>query len=341
MKRLFNRRVLVRAFAALIILGVLLVVIENWTGTRALAAVNEQLQAEGETLDFTALLPQPLTDERNFCAIEPLAGLKDSKQKPVEALKGLDWTILSVEGMGSIRSASAPDLKPSMAHLAAKGMGKEDASPAEMLAVLDAAHPVLKSLADAASQRPAAQFLPVIGKGRPDIKHHEIDYTHLTHAQNLAKALLYRCNFAISAGNAGDALHGILGSLRLAEAHLQEPVLLGFLVGFTIQSTTMDRVWALLHARIATESELATLQKNIARLDLLAALPQASRGELAVTAHTMAALRARPELRSSLFGGPQKGWMKHQKPHGLMTCSASFPLPASLSIPKHTCWSLA
>lgn len=292
MKRFFNRRVLVRAFAALIVITVLFVVIENWTGARALAAATEKLQAEGETLDFTALLPQPLPDEGNFCAIEPLTGLTDSNHKPAESLNALDWTVLSVEGLGSIRSASAPDLQPLIAHLAANGIGKENASPAEMLIALDAAHPVLKSLAEAASQRPAAQFLPRIGKGQPDIKHHEIDYTHLTQTQNIAKALLYRSNLAISAGNAREALNGILGSLRLAEAHLQEPVLLGLLVGSTIQAMAMDRVWALLHARIAGEPDLAILQKNIARLDLLAALLQASRGELAVTTHTGSTPRA-------------------------------------------------
>lgn len=308
MKRIFNRRVLFRTLASLITIYILFVIIENWTGPHALAAAKAKLLAEGETLDFTAIDPPPPPEAQNFCTIEPLAGIKESNNKPAEALKALDWSILHNDSLDSVKAGNAPDLKPLMDHLAAKGIGKKDASPAEMLAALDATHPVLKSLADAAPLRPAAQFIPRIGKDRPDMQHHEIDYTHFTQTQHLSKALLLRCNLAIAAGHAGDAVNCIQASLRLAEAHLQEPVLLGLLVGSTIQASTMSRVWALLHARITTEAELAILQNDIARLDLLAAMLRATRGELAVAAHTLAALRSRPETRSDLYGSRQDGF---------------------------------
>lgn len=302
MKRFFNRRVLVRILASFITLYVLFVIIENWTGPRALAAAEAKLLKEVETLDFTAILPQPPPEDQNFCAIEPLARLKDSERKPAGPLAALDWTTSHVEGLDTIPLGKAPDLKPLIANLAAKGIGKANASPDEMLAALDAAHPVLKSLANTAPQRPAAQFIPMIGEGRQNITHSELQYTHFTQTQPLSKALLLRGNLAIAAGNAVEAVKSIQASLRLAEAHLQEPVLIGLIVGSAINSSTMSRVWALLYARIASEPELATLQHEIARMDLLTALLQATRGELAVAAHTLAALRSRPELRRGLYG---------------------------------------
>jgi hypothetical protein len=74
------------------------------------------------------------------------------------------------------------------------------------------------------------------------------------------------------------------------------------LVGSTIHALTMDRVWVLLHARIASEKELSVLKQEIARLDLPAAMLQAMRGELAAAAQTLEALKSRPDLGSALFG---------------------------------------
>lgn len=298
---------IVGILVTLITLYSLFVVIENWTGPRALAAAKARLLAEGETLDFTAVVPPPPPEAQNFCAIEPLAKLKDSKRKPAESLKALDWTILHIEGLDSIPLGKAPDLKPLMEHLAAKGIGKKDSSPTEMLTALDAVHPILKTLAGVAPQRPAAQFIPMIGDGRNDITHSEIQCDHFVGSQRLSTALLLRCNLAIAAGNESEAVKCIQASLRLAEAHFQEPLLLGQLVGVAIHVRTVSRVWALLHARIASETELTTLQHDFARLDLLTELLQATRGELAVTTHSLAALRLRPELRSGLYGEHIKG----------------------------------
>lgn len=143
---------------------------------------------------------------------------------------------------------------------------------------------------------------PRIGEGRADFTLLEIKVTHFNHSQRLSQALLLRCNLAIAAGNAGEAVKCIQGSLRLAEAYLQEPVLIGLLVGSSIHASTMNRVWALLQARIASKTELATLQEDISRLDLLAAMLRATREELAAAAQTFKALRLRPDLRRRLFG---------------------------------------
>jgi hypothetical protein len=302
MKRLFSLRVLVWTFASLATLYILAVTLENWTGARALAAAKERIVKEGESLDFMALVPPLPPEAENFCALEPLAGLTNPKNKPAQALEALDKiTSKAPGGLNSIQLGTAPDLKPWIEHLAKSGIGKADATPAEMLIALDAAHPVLKTLADAAPQSRAAQFTPRIGEGLEELSFFGLPMPHYNHAMRLAKALLLRCNLALAAGNAAEAVRCIQASLRLAHGCFQDPVLIGLLVGSTIHATTMDRVWALLHARIASEAELNILRDELTRLDLLASMLHAMRGELAGAAQTFNALRGRPNGVITLF----------------------------------------
>lgn len=302
MKRLFSLRVLIWTLASLVTLYLLLVTLENWTGARALAAAKEKVAKEGESLDFMSLVPPLPPDAENFCALEPLAGLTNPKNKPAAALEALDIiTSKAPGGLNSIQHGTAPDLKPWIEHLAKNGIGKADATPAEMLAALDAAHPVLKTLADAAPQRRAAQFTPRIGEGLENITLFELPMPHFNHSQRLGKALLVRCHLAIAAGQAGEALKCIQASLRLTEACFQEPVLISLLVGSSIHALAMDNIWALLHARIATEAELSILKQELARLDLPATLLHAMRGELAAASQTFEHLKKRPEGSAGLF----------------------------------------
>jgi hypothetical protein len=192
-------------------------------------------------------------------------------------------------------------LKPWIEHLAKNGIGKADATPAEMLAALDAAHPVLKSLVDVAPQRRAAQFTPRIGEGQDGITLFELQVPHYNHSLRLGKVLLLRGHLAIATGQAGEAVKCIQASLRLTEASFQEPFLISLLVGSSIHALAMDNVWALLHARIATEAELSVLKQELARLDLPAAMLHAMRGELAAVSQTIERLKSRPEGSAGLF----------------------------------------
>jgi hypothetical protein len=302
MKRLFRLRTLAWLFAALVTLYCLFVAIENWTGARALAAAKEQVAKEGESLDFMSLIPPLPPVAENFCALEPLAGLSNPKNKPAPALEALDkLNSKAPGGLNSIQLGTAPDLKPWIEHLAKNGIGKADATPAEMLAALDAAHPVLKTLADASPQRRAAQFTPRIGEGQDGLTLFELQVPHYNHSLRLGKALLLRCTLAIAAGQTGKALKCIQAALRLSEACFQEPILISLLVGSTLQSIAMDRIWALLHARIATEADLSLLKEELARLDLPAAMLHAMRGELAAVAQTLEHLKKRQEGSAGLF----------------------------------------
>ena len=77
----------------------------TWTGGRALREATDELAREGETLDFRALLPDPVPDAENFCAIPLLKDIALYPGKdPTEADPSSRWKALE--------NASLPRARP-------------------------------------------------------------------------------------------------------------------------------------------------------------------------------------------------------------------------------------
>lgn len=303
--RLWSKRAVratVWTLVSLVTLYALFVSVENWTGARALAKAKERVAEEGETLDFMSLVPPLPPGAENFCALEPLAGITDAKHPSAPELESLEAITSKMPGrVPSDPSGTVPDWKPWIEHLAKNGIGTTDTTPAGMLAALDAAHPVLKALADAAPRHPAAQFTPRIGENHGNGPIFALPMPHYNLAQRLARALLLRCHLAIAAGQAGEALRCLQASLRLCDACLREPVLISQLVGCSIHGMVMDRVRVLLHSRIATGAELEILNGELGRIDFPSALLQSMRGELAGATQTLESIRTRSDVLDLLF----------------------------------------
>ncbi len=291
MKRFLKLRYLLWTLVSLVTLYFLVIALENWTGARALAAARARIEAAGETLEFKRLLPTPIPDSVNFCALEPLAGITDPKHKPAEALTALDWGKHHPKAkaplpLSSISLAKPADLKPWIAYLAEIGVAKTDATPVDALRALDEAFPLLKTLSDAAPGRKSALFTPPFGEGQQGGPL-AIQLPHYILIRPLAKALALRAQLAIAAGDAVESVHSIQACLRLVEAMFAEPVMIGLLVGESMHIPAQEAVWSLLHARMATNEQLAELQADLARLDHHAAVLQAMRGELAAITDTL------------------------------------------------------
>jgi hypothetical protein len=58
----------------------------NWTGEKRWQRMKAKLEAEGETFDIYSLYPAPIPDEQNFCAIEPLKGIRTPEGTSTEAV---------------------------------------------------------------------------------------------------------------------------------------------------------------------------------------------------------------------------------------------------------------
>ncbi len=107
MKRFFKLRYLLWTLVSLVTFYFLVVALENWTGARALAEARARVEAAGETLDFKRLLPPPIPDAANFCALEPLAGITDPKHQPAEALTALELEEATSEGQRTAANLAA------------------------------------------------------------------------------------------------------------------------------------------------------------------------------------------------------------------------------------------
>lgn len=81
------KRRLVCVVAGLILLCFIYWMWVNWNGARQWRAAQAMLEAEGETLNLNALIPDPVPDEQNYCAIPILKELsKTSKSYALDAL---------------------------------------------------------------------------------------------------------------------------------------------------------------------------------------------------------------------------------------------------------------
>jgi len=311
MKRFLKLRYLLWTLVSLVTLYFLLIALENWTGARALAAARARIEAAGETLEFKRLLPAPIPDSVNFCALEPLAGITDPKHQPATSLTALDWgkhhpKAKRPNSFAGIAQAKLADLKPWIAYLAEIGVTKPDATANDAMRAIDGAFPQLKTLSDAAAVRKKAMFTPPLGKGQEGGPL-AIQLPHYPLVRPLSKALALRAQLAVASGDATEAIHSLQACLRLVEAAFAEPVMIGLLVGESMHPPAQEAVWSLLHARLATDAQLAELQGDLARLDHHAAALQAMRGELAAITGTLLSSPDVYGLLMNVEGWPSQG----------------------------------
>lgn len=291
MKRFFKLRYFVWLLVSLVTLYFLVVALENWTGARALTAARARIEAAGETLDFGKLLPPPIPDASNFCALAPLAGISDPKRKPEAALEAVNWKerhpqVKVPAWFAAVRIGKPDTLTRWIGYLAGIGVTQPNSTPGDALQALDSSFPLLKTLSDAAPIRKSALFTPPLGEGQMGGPF-AIQLPHYGLVRPLSEALALRAELAIASGNAEEAIHSTQACLRLVEAALAEPILIGQLVGVAMLSQAHEAIWSLLHARIATDAQLAVLQADLERIDHRTSLLATARGEMAAMVETL------------------------------------------------------
>ncbi len=324
--RIYLRR-LVWFLAGIVALYLLVVLVENWTGARALAAAKLKLEQAGETLDLDSLRAKAVPDEVNFCAIDLLVGItlddeEHGKTKNSE-FKKLDWGTLwqnnqSKKLAPSLASGSMLgqpfDFQGALAHLREVTYldSPADASSARVLADIDRLHPLLKELSDAAPARPDAVFIP---KFRLEADHNpeEASWPHMSPVQAIAKGLALRSQVAIEATDSENAVRSIQASLRLTRAMSKEPVLLGQIVAMTTSIYELNSIWSLIHRRTATETQLARLQSDLERQDFMNSMIQAVRGEPAFIIHSIERMQRQNMVRTQedSFVKQEPSWLEN------------------------------
>ena len=304
----------------------------NWTGSRRWAEAKAILAREGETLDFEKLQPVPVDESLNFCAIEPLREITlpgDEKSAPGLKRTAMENTVWKYYHAPSDRPAGGKRKKgippamqiippPSIRGGRALGLSCDihawaafarasnyAALPAEpgdpgrdLLGGIDASYPLLRQLADAASVRPEAVFVPRLHSPTPLFA----AMPQFSPTQTVTNALVVRAMAACEGGNSPSACQSVQAVLRLVDAAAREPLLIGVLVAVTNHEKGEEAVWAILKKRQATGTELQALQASLATLDFRKAVLMEMRGELAAAVDVMEYVQAGPHRLPELMG---------------------------------------
>lgn len=290
-------RLLLWLLISLVTLVVLLFVWTNWSGKRRWAATQARIEQAGETLDFRKLLPTAPAEDANLLAIAPLHGIteviagdesKGESGAKRHALAGLKWQLGEMKTPGSAgtslgrKTAFQEWLKMARAAKLADVAADSPQAGQELLAALDAKFPLLKQLADEAIKRPEAMFTPALRDRELPGMLFSLQIPHYTVAQQLGVNLALRARAATAAGDGPTAAKSVVAMLRVAQACKAEPMLIGFLVGLTVEGQAVEVLWDLAEQRALPAQEWQMLQRELERIDLNADLLLAMRGELAV-----------------------------------------------------------
>lgn len=280
----------------LVTLMVLLFVWTNWSGRRRWAAAKAMIEAEGETLDFRKLLPPTPPDGQNFLAIDALRdvaavvdgeesnGEPGARRKALEGLKMSSTPSKAPPALG-LSLGKATDFQEWEKYLREmKVIDLPNASQAtarDVCTALDAKFPLLKQLADEALKRPQAMFTPGLREREMPSMLIAMRVPHYAVAQSLGRMLGLRARLALAAGDGAEAAHSILAAFRLAQGCREEPMLLGFLVGQSVDAMALESLWIGLRTHAFAGGDLHLLQNHLSVDTIPAALLQGMRGEMA------------------------------------------------------------
>jgi len=282
------------ALAALATLLVLALAFENYRGKRAWQRCRKELEAQGEVLEMAKLIPPPVPDDQNFARTPLLRPLGDFERGPrgqitwrdtnangrVQAL--FDWSGRG-RSKGTWRDAAFTDLREAQQSLREEvnsgssvvraWVQTPPAEPAaDLLALLRGNQAELDEL-HAALRRPASRFNinyeDSVGALLP----------HLSVLRNASRAFTLRAQAQLATGHPAAALADVEDSLALADTIQTEPLLISGLVRLAILEQSLQPVWEGLARRQWNQEQLAALQTRLERLNLVADLSRAMRGE--------------------------------------------------------------
>ena len=312
----FRRRTWLRLLlclaAILIILPTLAWQRVNSRGAGRLADARELAQQQGLSLDFRDSLSAPVPDADNFCATPALHDLPldhygdtppvDPGPELVAAEQRRDrLSALALEQMAP-DSAERPE-RPH-GHVAGQpfdarawtdylGINPPDApgDPAAALLAALSADPDLELELAAVLDRPAARWTPPWSERElPDLLM-GITVPHYNATRHASDYWALRAAAAARSGEPAIAHRCTRIVLRLTEATIDDPFIVGVIFGSMNANIALGAVWEICHARTGSADDFASLANDLNRIDLHAALIMAYRSELCAAVNAVDSLR--------------------------------------------------
>ena len=248
---------------------------ENARGRRAWEGWKASRVAQGDRYDWSRLTPPPVPDSENFAKVPFVEAAVTGKAPvlggftwPDKAPAFANWRLGQAQDAGAWAAAfGAPDL--------ASALKPADGRLDELVA---------------ASERPGCR-MPYHYRF-PEIAQDPVPA--LLGFRAAARVLDLRAVARLRAGDAAGALEDCLAGLRLARQFQGEPSMLSSRLAQALSGIALQGVWEGLSAHAWSEPQLARLQAELGKLDLLASYRGALESE-----RIYAALAGEAELRVS------------------------------------------
>lgn len=281
--------------------------IENWRGSRAWNQCRQDLLAKGAVLDFHALIPKPIPDERNFAAI-PL--VKSWFQKESEDARSKRWNdnyYAAAQRVGQNRpkdkQRAVTDLvawQMAFAAAASSDSNKDDTELSfpnsdataraeagkEILKQMEHFEPLFTELRQA-STRPESLYPVVYDESNP----WAILLPHLANIRAVGDRLILRASAELAAGQSDQAQDDVRLVFALADSLRQDPFLISYLVRLKVLSQGVQLVWEGLRLHLWTAPQLERFQELLSKYNLMEGIGPCMQTERAAALVTIDFLR--------------------------------------------------
>lgn len=144
--------------------------------------------------------------------------------------------------------------------------------------------------------RPEAQWTPPWKTRSLPENLFELPLPHYSVVRDLISMLCFRSIVAARAGDAEKAHEALLIAIRLQQATMQEPFLIGLLVAATNSQVINATVWEICDAQLGTVEDFRRLQDALAQMDFRQSALLAWRSELAGSSGALAYLKRRRDV---------------------------------------------
>ncbi len=319
---------------------------ENWRGWHTWNQFRRAWEAKGEHFNLASVVPPPVAEDENF-AMTPIAftgygqiltregKLIPEKERDEHFVARMRMPI-TLNGPGPTNCAG-DRVKGTFTKLAGWQSyyrdlaGRADAFPvaaqphspaADVLLALTKYDGVIEELR-AACEMPYSRYPINYDSESPMM----IYLPHLAALKSCAQVLQLRCVAELQNGQVDKALEDVRLGLELADKVRTEPLLISHLVRIAMVQLMLQPVWEGLAAHRWSDSQLAALEAELAKVDFAAAWRLSMKGELGGQADELEFLRRHRERFQELqalidFGGNKlqvklpSGWVVRWMPAG-------------------------
>ena len=304
---------------------------ENWRGKHDWENFKRDWVTKGEQLGPAAVIPPPVPDDQNFAmapvfdAVNKLMNDKWRAQhrNPLSAKEGEEWRLDTnlvnplemvisdngedpTNGIGDWRKSTMSDLRAWQQYYRVLAVttntfpiSPQPQTPAkDVLLALSPYDSTIENLREAA-KLPYARF-PISYDVQPPAN---IWLSHLAGLKASARVLELRALAELQKGQSDKALADVKLMLRLSGSIRTEPFLISHLVRIAMVNLALQPVWEGLVAHQWSDQQLAELDLDLTKVDLLADYHTAMRGELMLCEiGNIEFLRRYPERTRDLLG---------------------------------------